>query len=142
MLFHGLHISHIEQKQPNTSIKFINSSQSISSENIKNHSFVYYKTNHKNKITKNVMERKVGKKNLLNISGKSLNKINENTVNTSYLKNENELGNVGNLSINKTDFHEIMNFVESELNQSFRSPPSGSLMSWVQSVPSYPGLHI
>ena len=142
MLFHGLHISHIEHKQPNTSIKFINSSQSISSENIKNHSFVYYKTNHKNKITKNVMERKVGKENLLNISGKSLNKINENTVNTSYLKNENELSNIGNLSINKTDFNEIMNFVESELNQSFRSPPSGSLMSWVQSVPSYPGLHI
>ncbi|MCH4091561.1 hypothetical protein [Acetobacter sp.] len=40
------------------------------------------------------------------------------------------------------DIHDIASMVESQLNQSLRSPPNGSLMSWVQSVPSYPGLHI
>ena len=38
--------------------------------------------------------------------------------------------------------NEILRRVEQEMEYKMTSAPTGSLMSWVQSVPSYPGLHI
>ncbi|MCE0744864.1 hypothetical protein LWC05_13345, partial [Acetobacter sicerae] len=103
------------------------------------HNFVL--NSHKNKILNNITNRKTNKSDEINSNLNFSHKISDEISRTSSIPINAE-DYFKNSSTKKIDLHEIMNFVESELNQSFRSPPSGSLMSWVQSVPSYPGLHI
>ncbi|WP_291366182.1 hypothetical protein [Acetobacter sp. UBA5411] len=141
IILHTSHNSHIDLTKSNTQIKNTNLFKTGDSKNI-NKNFIYSYNNNKNTITKGITERRHTKTNLSNTPRKSLNKLIDNGSLPPSHNIEDELNNIQKNSINKTDFHEIMNFVESEINQSLRSPPSGSLMSWVQSVPSYPGLHI
>lgn len=139
--FHRLYSSkntkNHETLQKNISNLFKNST--TNNKNELSHNFIL--NSHKNKILNNITTRKTNKSDgissNLNFSHKTSDEIGRLS---STPKNEEDY--FKNSSTKKIDLHEIMNFVESELNQSLRSPPSGSLMSWVQSVPSYPGLHI
>lgn len=103
------------------------------------HNFSFPIINNKHKILQNIINTRQSNETKSNLN--HTKKINS-AENIYQHTNNNDTNAKFNYKNNESNLHEIMNFVESELNQSLRSPPSGSLMSWVQSVPSYPGLHI
>lgn len=141
MEFHRLYSSkntkNHDTLQKNISNLFKNST--TNNKNELSHSFIL--NSHKNKILNNITTRKTNKSDGVSSNLNFSHKTSDEIGRPSFTP-KNQEDYFKNSSTKKIDLHEIMNFVESELNQSLRSPPSGSLMSWVQSVPSYPGLHI
>lgn len=129
-------------KKANKNFLFKNQKIFLNKENLKDQ-YVTYRN----------IKREINKNNILkNITNRNYNEKNSFYKNNFLQKNKNIHTDVHNFDSNKQEqdiysekninFHEIMSFVEAELNQSLRSPPAGALMSWVQSVPSHPGLHI